>query len=123
MIGVLEREGSHLTLNPSKVAGAILVNFCDKYFEREKKRIEADLFDKKSYLAWANKQANTPDEFIELVSKIDNQLRNQHLNQLYPPLSLVLIQNLLISCQPLFRIAPFTFFQYFLHDVASLRLF
>jgi hypothetical protein len=72
MIGTLESEGSHLVLTPSRVAGAILVNFCDKYFEREKKRIEADLFDKKSYLAWANKQANTPDEFIELVSKIDN---------------------------------------------------
>ncbi|MCB0408557.1 MAG: hypothetical protein KDD34_10150 [Bdellovibrionales bacterium] len=72
MIGVLEREGSHLTLTPSKVAGAILVNFCDKYFEREKKRLEADLFDKKSYLAWANKKAKTPDEFIELVSKIDD---------------------------------------------------
>ncbi len=72
MIGTLEKEGSHLNLTPSKVAGAILVSFCDKYFEREKKRLEADLFDKKSYLAWASKQAKTPDEFIELVSKIDD---------------------------------------------------
>ncbi len=70
MMEVLASEDSHLDLSPSKVVSKVLVNFCDKYFQREIKGLRSALFDKKSYLIWAKKKAKTPEEYIELVAKI-----------------------------------------------------
>ncbi len=70
MMGALSDESSHLDLSPSKLVSKILVNYFDKYFQREKRKLSSELFDKKSYIKHLLKNTTSPDELIEQVAKL-----------------------------------------------------
>lgn len=70
MMGVLSKESSHLDLSPSKLVSKILISFCDKYFEREKKKLVSEIFDKKSYIKHLIKNTDSPEELIKAVAKL-----------------------------------------------------
>jgi hypothetical protein len=70
MMGALSDESSHLDLSPSKLVSKILITFCDKYFQREKKKLSKELFDKKSYIKHLLKSTVSQDELIEQVAKL-----------------------------------------------------
>ncbi|MEK6774185.1 MAG: hypothetical protein AABY64_09605 [Bdellovibrionota bacterium] len=49
-VNKLKQKGAHFKLNEAKLASVLIEIFGAKYLDRERKRIEAIFFDKKSYL-------------------------------------------------------------------------
>lgn len=49
-VNLLKQKGAHFKVNEATLASVLIEIFCSKYLDKERKRIESNFFDKKSYL-------------------------------------------------------------------------
>ncbi len=69
MCKILNEENGGVKASPSQIVSQSLIEYADRYFERDKDRIMALIFDKRSYNKGVDKRAKTDKEYDELIEK------------------------------------------------------
>ena len=65
----LKQKGAHFKLNEAKLASVVIEIFCSKYFEKERKHIEARFFNKKSYLKMLIEKSESEEDLSSSLNE------------------------------------------------------
>ncbi len=82
-VSVIKQKGPHYKVNESKLATAIIGRFLEHYLEKDRKWIEGQFFDRKTYLKGLIDKATSEDD---LSSSVKEYLQFTKWNRAKKPL-------------------------------------